>query len=54
MWRLAIWDGLFRAMRYRGSHINGKIQRTLVLGNLGLYIASEFVAHELNLNWRSY
>src|SRR5271155_1479758 len=36
MWRLAIWDELLTETRYRGSHSDGKIQRTLVSGTLTL------------------
>lgn len=31
IWRLAIWDRFLRGARYRGSHSDGKIQRTFVL-----------------------
>src|SRR5271154_6757677 len=36
IWRLAIWDRFLTETRYRGSHSDGKIQRTLVSGNLTL------------------
>src|SRR5271155_1505851 len=36
IWRSAIWDRFLKGTRYRGNNSNGKIKRTLVLGNLSL------------------